>query len=128
MCLSRPAAKQKELTCAAAVPPCCAGAVRAADLAPALDFCQHDALQGELLGAWASAPHADLTTIDRFCSHRAASHLACTGVTRPARAACAQLGATIRQGGRPEVPAREALPGPDTVAWAGLDAYVQLMR
>ena len=41
---------------------------------------------------------------------------------------CLQVGATIRQGGRPEVPPREALPGPDTAAWAGLDAYVQLMR
>ena len=39
-----------------------------------------------------------------------------------------QVGATIRQGGRPDVPIREALPGPDTAGWAGLDAYVQLMR
>ncbi|KAI7842018.1 hypothetical protein COHA_004219 [Chlorella ohadii] len=39
-----------------------------------------------------------------------------------------QIGATVRQGGRPEVPPREALPGPDTASWAGLDAYVQLMR
>ncbi|PRW05806.1 Serine threonine- kinase CTR1 [Chlorella sorokiniana] len=36
--------------------------------------------------------------------------------------------AAIRQGGRPEVPRREALPGPDTAGWAGLDDYVQLMR
>ena len=41
---------------------------------------------------------------------------------------CLQVGATIRQGGRPEVPPRQALPGPDTAAWAGLDAYVHLMR
>ncbi|KAI7842020.1 hypothetical protein COHA_004221 [Chlorella ohadii] len=39
-----------------------------------------------------------------------------------------KIGATVRQGGRPEVPPREALPGPDTASWAGLDAYVQLMR
>jgi hypothetical protein len=39
-----------------------------------------------------------------------------------------KLGATIRQGGRPEVPARDQLPGPDSASWAGLDAYVQLMR
>ncbi len=26
------------------------------------------------------------------------------------------------------MPPREALPGPDTASWAGLDAYVQLMR
>ena len=43
-------------------------------------------------------------------------------------ASCEQVGATIRQGGRPEVPRREALPGPDTAGWAGLDAYVCLMR
>ncbi|KAI7844166.1 hypothetical protein COHA_002301 [Chlorella ohadii] len=39
-----------------------------------------------------------------------------------------KVGATIRRGGRPEVPPREQLPGPDTAGWAGLDAYVQLMR
>ena len=39
-----------------------------------------------------------------------------------------QVGATISAGGRPEVPPREALPGPDTPGWPGLDAYVQLMR
>ena len=44
------------------------------------------------------------------------------------RFSCLQVGATIRQGGRPEVPPREALPGPDTASWVGLDAYVQLMR
>ena len=42
--------------------------------------------------------------------------------------ACIQVGATIRRGGRPEVPPREALPGPNTAGWAGLDTYVQLMR
>lgn len=31
-------------------------------------------------------------------------------------------------GQRPEVPAREALPGPDTAAFGGLGAYCQLMR
>ncbi|PRW51177.1 Serine threonine- kinase CTR1 [Chlorella sorokiniana] len=39
-----------------------------------------------------------------------------------------KLGATIRQGGRPDVPPRNQLPGPDTAGWAGLDAYLQLMR
>lgn len=39
-----------------------------------------------------------------------------------------KIGATIRQGGRPDVPPREALPGPDTAAWGGLDSYVCLMR
>ncbi|PRW57024.1 Serine threonine- kinase CTR1 [Chlorella sorokiniana] len=39
-----------------------------------------------------------------------------------------KVGATIRRGGRPEVPPKEQLPGPDTAGWAGLDAYVQLMR
>lgn len=29
---------------------------------------------------------------------------------------------------RPEVPPRIALPGPDTLAFAGLDSYCQLMR
>ena len=40
----------------------------------------------------------------------------------------AQVGSTIVAGVRPEVPARKALPGPDTAGWAGLDAYMQLMR
>ncbi|KAI7840643.1 hypothetical protein COHA_005664 [Chlorella ohadii] len=39
-----------------------------------------------------------------------------------------KVGATIMAGGRPEVPPREALPGPDTATWSGLDAYLQLMR
>ncbi|PRW39272.1 Serine threonine- kinase CTR1 [Chlorella sorokiniana] len=39
-----------------------------------------------------------------------------------------KIAAIIRQGGRPEVPPREALPGPDTADWAGLDDYVRLMR
>ncbi|KAI7836883.1 hypothetical protein COHA_009215 [Chlorella ohadii] len=39
-----------------------------------------------------------------------------------------KVGATVRQGGRPVVPQREALPGPDTAGWAGLDGYLQLMR
>ena len=39
-----------------------------------------------------------------------------------------QVGAAIRQGGRPEIPPRDALPGSDTATWAGLDDYVQLMR
>ena len=39
-----------------------------------------------------------------------------------------QVAATIRRGGRPDVPPRAALPGPDTAGWAGLEAYVQLMR
>ncbi len=32
------------------------------------------------------------------------------------------------EGLRPQVPPRIALPGPDTLAFAGLDAYCQLMR
>lgn len=39
-----------------------------------------------------------------------------------------QVGAIVRQGGRPEVPPRSELPGPDTAGWDSLDAYVQLMR
>ena len=39
-----------------------------------------------------------------------------------------QVIAAIRQGERPAVPQREALPGPDTTSWDGMDAYVQLMR
>ena len=39
-----------------------------------------------------------------------------------------QVIATIRQGGRPEVPPREALPGANTAGWNGLDDYLQLMR
>ncbi|KAL4441802.1 hypothetical protein ABPG77_003718 [Micractinium sp. CCAP 211/92] len=34
----------------------------------------------------------------------------------------------VLQGERPQVPPYEALPGPDTASFAGLDAYVQLMR
>lgn len=34
----------------------------------------------------------------------------------------------VLQGERPEVPPRAALPGPDTLAFTGLDAYIQLMR
>ena len=34
----------------------------------------------------------------------------------------------VLAGGRPEVPPREALPGPDTAAFAGLDEYVALMQ
>ena len=39
-----------------------------------------------------------------------------------------QVGATIRRGGRPDVPPSSELPGPDAASWAGLDAYLQLMR
>lgn len=38
------------------------------------------------------------------------------------------MAASIAQGGRLEVPAREALPGPDTASFAGLDAYIALMQ
>ena len=38
-----------------------------------------------------------------------------------------QLASRVMAGERLEVPPREALPGPDTAGWAGLDAYVQLM-
>lgn len=34
----------------------------------------------------------------------------------------------VLDGRRPEVPQREALPGPDTAQWQGLDAYSALMR
>lgn len=39
-----------------------------------------------------------------------------------------QIALLVLQGDRPEVPPREALPGPDTAAFVGMDAYVQLMR
>ena len=34
----------------------------------------------------------------------------------------------INQGGRPELPALEALPGEGSAAWAGLPRYLELMR
>lgn len=34
----------------------------------------------------------------------------------------------ILQGERPAIPPRRELPGPDTLAFSGLDAYCQLMR
>ncbi len=39
-----------------------------------------------------------------------------------------QIALLVLQGERPQVPPYEALPGPDTASFAGLDAYVQLMR
>ena len=39
-----------------------------------------------------------------------------------------QLVNHVLAGGRLEVPPREALPGPDTAAFAGLDAYISLMQ
>ena len=39
-----------------------------------------------------------------------------------------QLVSHVMAGGRPEVPPRQALPGPDTASFAGLDDYVLLMR
>lgn len=39
-----------------------------------------------------------------------------------------QLVSHVLAGGRPEVLPREALPGPDTAAFAGLDEYVALMQ
>ena len=38
------------------------------------------------------------------------------------------LASHVLAGGRPEVPPREALPGPDTAAFAGLEDYVELMQ
>lgn len=91
------------------------GAVRAADLALALDICCDVAIQG---GA------------AQRCSRRAcpAQVLQRTRTCNVYACHNVQVIATIRQGGRPEVPLREELPGPDTAGWAGLDAYVQLMR
>ena len=34
----------------------------------------------------------------------------------------------VLAGGRPELPPREELPGPDTAGWEGLDEYCQLMQ
>lgn len=39
-----------------------------------------------------------------------------------------QIMRLVTSGRRPEVPAREALPGPDTATWDGLDAYATLMQ
>lgn len=39
-----------------------------------------------------------------------------------------QVAQTVIQGGRLEVPARLALPGPDTPSFVGLDGYCELMR
>lgn len=39
-----------------------------------------------------------------------------------------QIVQLVAAGGRPEVPPRRALPGPDSAGFAGLDAYCQLMR
>ena len=39
-----------------------------------------------------------------------------------------QLASRVMAGERLEVPPREALPGPDTPGWAGLDGYVALMQ
>ena len=39
-----------------------------------------------------------------------------------------QIPQLVINGGRPAVPSRPDLPGPDTSRFAGLDAYLQLMR
>ena len=39
-----------------------------------------------------------------------------------------QLAGHVMAGGRLEIPPREALPGPDTEAFGGLDGYIALMR
>ena len=39
-----------------------------------------------------------------------------------------QIGAKVVAGERLEVPPREALPGPDTAAFGGLDAYCELLQ
>ena len=39
-----------------------------------------------------------------------------------------QIPQLVINGGRPAVPSRPELPGPDTSQFSGLDAYLQLMR
>lgn len=39
-----------------------------------------------------------------------------------------QIGHAVLHSGRPEVPPPNELPGPDTAAFTGLDAYCDLMR
>lgn len=41
---------------------------------------------------------------------------------------CPQIRRWVLDGRRPEVPPREAMPGPDSAQWHGLDAYCELMR
>lgn len=41
---------------------------------------------------------------------------------------CLQIRRWVLDGRRPKVPPREALPGPDSMHWQGLDAYCHLMR
>ena len=41
---------------------------------------------------------------------------------------CLQIRRWVLDGRRPEVPPREALPGPGSASWPGLDAYCALMR
>ena len=41
---------------------------------------------------------------------------------------CVQIPQLVINGGRPEIPARPNLPGPDTASFASLDAYLDLMR
>ncbi len=39
-----------------------------------------------------------------------------------------QIMYAVLQGERPPIPPRRELPGPDTLAFSGLDAYIQLMK
>ena len=41
---------------------------------------------------------------------------------------CVQIPQLVINGGRPEIPSRSNLPGPDTASFASLDAYLALMR
>ena len=41
---------------------------------------------------------------------------------------CVQIPQLVINGGRPEIPSRPNLPGPDTASFASLDAYLALMR
>ena len=41
---------------------------------------------------------------------------------------CVQIPQLVINGGRPEIPSRPNLPGPDTASFASLDAYLDLMR
>ena len=47
---------------------------------------------------------------------------------RPHGWLCVQIPQLVINGGRPEIPSRPNLPGPDTASFASLDAYLALMR
>lgn len=41
---------------------------------------------------------------------------------------CMQIMYAVLQGERPAIPPRHELPGPDTLSFSGLDAYIALMK